>query len=210
MALRKYRRRVAGVEQAPLSEASDAKPADDSPQGPEHRPIDAPAPPAQEQVTVTPQAPPSDSAAMSLKDQLKVMQQRAARADGEHIAAQASTPLEQQLEQIPGLSVMQRAYLRERPFLVGPLLQQDPRILTAVYAANNYSAQNQIPVDSPQYFQVMDHAIASMANIAFTTPPTAQPQAASAETAPPEPEMPKSMPQPSPSDDMPAHIYAAP
>jgi hypothetical protein len=186
MARRRYKRRVAGVEPSPLSEASHAKAADPSPQGPEQRPVDAPAPPTQEQVNAE-QAAPSDSGAMSLKDQLNVMQKRAS-ADGQHIAAQASTPLEDQLEQIPGLSVAQRAYLHERPHALSR-----PDVLQA---AHYYALQNGLAVDSPQYFKVMDAALQTYANIPFTTPPTAS---AATETPTPTPQptqpRPASMPQ---------------
>ena len=196
MAWRKYRRRVSGVEPSPLSEAAHATPAGTTPQGPEQRPLDAPAPPAQEQVT--PQAAPSDHAAMSLKDQLNVMQQNRANADGLHIAGQASTPLEQQLEQIPGLSVMQRAYLRERPYAL-----TRPDILSAAHLC---AQQNGIAVDSPAYFQVMDYALQDFGNIPFTTPPAASPAAEAPAPAPAT----QPRPAPMPDDSYAAHIASAP
>src|SRR5262245_60428433 len=130
MAMRKYK--------TPLSPAANAQPADNTPQGPEQRPLDAPASPAQqqEQVTATPQATPADDGAMSLKAQLEQMRQGKDQrdAEAERIKAMASTPLEQQLEQIPGLSVMQRAYLRERPHA---LTRTD-----LLQAAHNFSLAN--------------------------------------------------------------------
>jgi len=196
MARRKYRRRVSGVEQAPLSEAGQSeKPANDTPQGPEQRPLDAPQPPAQEPATVTPQAVPTNDAAMSLKDQLDVLQQRAS-ADDQHIAAQAATPLEQQLEQIAGLSVAQKAYLRVRPHAL-----TRPDVLQA---AHHYALQNQVPIDSPTYFQILDHALNLYGNVPFTTPPTASPT----ETPTHEPR-PAPMPQAT-DDSYSPHIASAP
>jgi hypothetical protein len=197
MALRKYKRRTAGVEQSALSEAADTKPAEATPP-----PVTTPKPPAQEPVSAaqadpvlespssapTPQAAPSaNEAAMSFKMQLEQMrqgQQQRTSADAAHIAAMASTPIEQQLDRLPNLSVLQKAYLRERPFALNRL-----DVLTQ---AHHWSLDNQIPVDSPQYFQVMDQALQTHANIPFTTPPTATPVACT-DTAPRESENP--MPQ---------------
>jgi len=140
---------------------------------------------------------------MSLKaqlDQLRQGQQQRASADGQHVAAMAATPFEDQLNKIPGLSVAQKAYLRERPYA---LARWD-----LVHVAHNFSLQNGIPVDSPAYFQVIEQVLHQYGNIPFTTPapePTPQPT--------PEPR-PAPMHQPTPEterdDDYAPHFVSAP
>jgi hypothetical protein len=125
---------------------------------------------------------------MSLKDQLEQLRQGQQHrdAEAERIKAMASTPIEQQLEQIPNLSVAQRAYLRERPYALDRM---------EVLGAAHYDAwQRGIPVDSPDYFHLMDAWLQQHGNIPFTTPPVATPApAASPETRAPEPQTPAPM-----------------
>src|SRR5262245_14394684 len=214
MALRKYAKRKVS---AAISDAGKMeRPADATPQGPEQTPVDAPVAqqgPDQARVGEAPTPQPTAAAAsapdlISLKAQLDLMRrgQEQRTSEAAQIAAMASTPLEQQLEKIPGLSVAQKAYLRERPFALARF-----DILSAVH---EFSKQNDIPIDSPQYFQLMDRALLQWGNIPFITPPTVTAESA-VSPSPPEPETP--MPQPPqppapPQSDAPerSHIYSAP
>jgi len=97
---------------------------------------------------------------------------------------------------------MQRAYLRERPHAL-----TRPDVLQA---AHHYALQNQIPIDSPTYFQILDHALNLYGNVPFTTPSVLSPTTETPTPAPQPTHEPRPAPMPQATDDMPAHIYAAP
>ena len=237
MALRKYRRTGHTNTGAtrPLSTAAKAKPREEGadavkpaalPQAANAVPLENPTPsPAPSPPPAsTPSSPPDQ---LSLKDQLGVLrradQQRQAQsppplpaatahphADAEQLKSLASTSLEAQLDALPHLSVLQRSFLRERPYALAR-----PDILAW---AHNYAHHNGVPVDSPTYFQVLDHVLHQYGNIAFTTPPTASPATETQVPSPqPNPEptpapMPQATQPPAPErdDDYAPHFTSAP
>jgi hypothetical protein len=186
MARRKYKQAAAAPEQKQEPAAAAADPSPEIPPQQDAQP----APAAQRETTT------ADSSAHSLKAQFGHLRQ--SHAEAERLRAQASIPLEQQLDRIPGLSVGQRAWLRQNPQAL-----MRPDILSHAHeSALHYG----IAPDTPQYFQYMDSALHYYGNLAFQSPPPPSTQAP-AEQPPAQRAQP--MPEPDESDYNPA-IHSAP
>lgn len=138
MALRKYKQKAVEAEPAPVAEDGL---------------LSAPEPSASAEAKPVVSAPVDDNA--SLRDQLATMRL-------------ANRPIEERINEIPNLSVAQRAWLRSRPHGL-----ERPDILSF---AHHLALQNNIPVDSAGYFHIMDEALRHHGAFggALTPPPAPQ------------------------------------
>src|SRR5262245_22380491 len=171
MALRKYRKRTGSMANAsaaaPVSTAASVTPEDHPP--PETKPLPEPQP-----APVAPEdnrTPHETSDAYSLKAQLGQLRNHAQQqqSEAERLKAQASVPLEQQIDQMPDLTVAQRAWLRQRPHAL-----TRPDILGH---AHQTALHFGIAPDTPQYFHYLDSALHQLGNFAFHSPPLTTAQA---------------------------------
>ena len=190
MALRKYRQKrtessaLANNSAALSTAAKVAAPEDPTP--PENQPLPEAQPAPQPESTT------AESSAHSLKTQLDHLRRGN---EAERLKAQASIPLEQQIDKLPGLSLAQRAWLRQHPHALTRL----DLLSHAHEAALHYG----ITPDTPQYFQYIESALHHFGNLAFHSPPPTQAPA----EHPPAQRQP--MPEPDESDYNPA-IHSAP
>src|SRR5262245_56665641 len=171
MALRKYRKRTGSMANAsaaaPVSTAASVTPEDHPP--PETKPLPEPKP-----APVAPEdnrTPHETSDAYSLKAQLGQLRSHAQQqqSEAERLKAQASIPLQQQIDQMPDLSLAQRAWPRQRPHALSRPDILGPWHQTALHSG--------IAPASPQYFQYLDSALHQLGNLAFHSPPPVAAQA---------------------------------